>query len=182
MNPKRPIPDSSHFETISRLTETPARPWGRGSLGSKRSQRHNADSTPPAKHSQSLWADYTGVDPKHVGRKPYAPLCSHWAPQLNRTFQRPRSGAGCSSDPNMSSMNGAAMCAPGSPTCPYASTALEWRRLLLGPKNTVLQCSSHWAAQLDRMHMVCFNGLGMAQAAPRTQTYDTTMCPLGSPT
>ena len=42
---------------------------------------------------------YTGVDPKHVGRKPYAPLCLHWALQLICAFQRPRSGAGCSSDP-----------------------------------------------------------------------------------
>ena len=32
--------------------------------------------------------NYTGVDPKHVGRKPYAPLCSHWAPQLNHKLPK----------------------------------------------------------------------------------------------
>ena len=104
--------------------------------------------------------NYTGVDPKHVGRKPYAPLCSHWAPQrfnglgvtqapkhkvlrcshwaaqLDRMLQQPRSDAGCSSDPNIRT--------------PHE----RYYDVPTGPLNLTVR----------------FNSLGVAQAAPRTQT------------
>ena len=47
--------------------------------------------------------------PKHERHEPYCDVPTAWAAQLNRTPQQPRSGAGCSSDPNMSHMNGTAV-------------------------------------------------------------------------
>ena len=111
------------------------------------------------KETTGKYKDYTGVDPKHnastvqpnltvqlgglgvaqaallTPRKPHERHCNvptAWAAQLNCTLQRPRSGAGCSSDPN-----------------------IRYYDVPTGQPNLT----------------VCFNSFGVAQAAPRTQTY-----------